>query len=101
MAAGTEDADTLQAQIRALGEEVRKLTAMLAETGEAGAAELRAALSGKAEEWAGLADDIAHRAGKRARSDMEAIERHIAERPLQSALIALILGLMLGALMRR
>lgn len=98
---GSKTSDDLAAQMKALGDEVTSLMALVRELAEGAANSSKGAAREKADEIAEQMGDLKRKATESVRTEIEAIEKHIEEKPLKSALVAFLIGLFLGALMRR
>jgi ElaB/YqjD/DUF883 family membrane-anchored ribosome-binding protein len=93
MAEKTE-AGEIQAQIRTLGDEIARLAALVKDLAQSRAGTL-------GDELAAASQEIGEKARAAMRDEVAAIEKQIVEKPLQSTLIALVAGLVLGAILRR
>lgn len=87
--------------MKALGSDIAELTGLLQKLAGNTASDLLETAETKARTAAGRAGDLVGQAEERARAEVGSLERHIAEKPLQSALIALLIGLVFGAMSRR
>ena len=95
------DANDVKAQIKTLSNDVAELTGLMQKLVGTTASGLFDAAETKAHQTAERAGDLADRAEALARAEVGSLERHISEKPLQSALIALLIGLVFGAMSRR
>jgi len=91
----------IEDQVRQIRSDIAELTKALRKLAEAKAGEAGAAAQDEAERLAQRARAMADSAQGKAREATEALEDHIKEKPIQSALIALVIGLLFGALSRR
>ncbi len=95
------DAEDVEAQVRVLKEDVATLTQLLKEIGETKTAEARDAAMARAQEVIDGSARAVHAARAHALETTQSIESRIAEKPLQSTMIALGIGVALGWLSRR
>lgn len=99
--AGSKETEELKAQIKTLSDDVGVLTKMLKDLAESAAGDLGDDVRAKVEEMAGRAGKLRREASDKARAEADSIVQHIAEKPVQSALIALLIGIIFGAMTRR
>lgn len=90
------DVEDLKAQFRQLADDVAKLSEILQGLAHGAAEDARES----ARAYAGEARDMAGRMSDTAGAELEALERMIARKPLQSAALALVAGLVVGRLWR-
>lgn len=88
-------------QISQIRKDIAELTAVLSGLVETKASDLKAAAEGEAEHLVQRTREMADAAQDKTREATEALENHIKEKPIQSALIALTIGLVFGMLSRR
>ena len=93
-----EDIDAQVAQIR---EDVAQLTKLLGDLAGTKVEAAKARAAGEAEALMGRAKARAEDARHRVEDAAGGLERYIEEKPLQSAMIALLAGLVIGILTRR
>ena len=91
----------VQGQFKEVTDEVAALAEMLKEIAASKGEDVRAAAGERLEEIARRAQLLAEKAKTRTRSEFASIEQKITEKPLQSALIAFVLGWLIGMLTRR
>ncbi len=102
MAANTRSkAEAVHEQVSDVADEVVALAAMMKDLAASTGEDMRGAAGEKLAEIARRSQALADRARSRTQSEIAALEHAITEKPLQSALIALVVGLVLGALLRR
>ena len=97
-APGPEDIEAQVAQIR---DDVATLTRLLGELAGAKVDEAKGLALDEAEAVIGRARRTAEAARDRAQGAAHSIESYIEEKPVQSAMIALVAGLFIGLLTRR
>jgi ElaB/YqjD/DUF883 family membrane-anchored ribosome-binding protein len=95
---GTGD---IEAQMRKLGDEIAKLTDLLARDLKETASDAKGKVGAKAEALSRAAHAAAEGMSERAKGELHEIERKIAEKPVQSAIIAFLAGLLIGGILRR
>lgn len=95
------EAADIEAQIAALKENVSVLTAMLKDLAEATASDLGGKTAETAEGIAQRTRDMSKQASDRVQSEVAALERQMSEHPIQTTVIAFLIGLVFGALTRR
>ena len=93
--------EDVQDQIKEVTDEVAALAGMLKDIAVTAGGDLRGAASERLEEVARRSQALADRAKSTARSELASIEQKITEKPVQSALVAFAVGLLLGLLTRR
>lgn len=91
----------VQEQVSDVADEVVALAAMMKDLAATTGEDLRGAAGEKLAEIARRSQALADRAKSKTHSEIAALEHAITEKPVQSALIALVVGLLLGALLRR
>jgi ElaB/YqjD/DUF883 family membrane-anchored ribosome-binding protein len=102
MAANTRSkTEAIQDQVSDVTDEVAALAAMLKDLAASTGEDLRGAAGEKLAEISRRSQALADRAKAKAQSEIASLEKAITEKPVQSALIALVVGLVLGALLRR
>ena len=94
-------AEAVQEQVSDVADEVVALAAMMKDLATTTGADLHGAAGEKLAEIARRSQSLADRAKTKTQSEIAALEKAITEKPVQSALIALVVGLVLGALLRR
>ena len=95
---GTGD---IEEQIKVIRDDVSKLTKILMELGEDKVSEAMKTARGEAEDLFNRSRRMAGEASDRARQTAGTVEDYIAEKPFQSALIALLVGFLIGSTSRR
>jgi len=95
---GTGD---IEEQIKVIRDDVSKLTKILMELGEDKVSEAMKTARGEAEDLFDRSRRMAGQATDRARQTAGTVEDYIAEKPFQSALIALLIGFLIGSTSRR
>jgi ElaB/YqjD/DUF883 family membrane-anchored ribosome-binding protein len=93
--------EAIQEQISDVTDEVAALAAMMKDLAASTGEDLKGAAGEKLAEIARRSQVLADRAKAKTKSEIATLEQAITDKPLQSALIALIAGLVLGALLRR
>jgi ElaB/YqjD/DUF883 family membrane-anchored ribosome-binding protein len=93
--------DDLERQFQVIREDIVKLSRLLREIGENKAGEKRDAALAEAEALLDRSRAMLDEGRLRARQATESIEDHIREKPVQSALIALGIGFLVGIITRR
>lgn len=91
----------VQAQLTALADNIAQLTGLVRDLTQGKTSATGEDLAGKLGEFAAASHDLGDKAREAMRDEVAAIERQIVEKPLQSALIAFVAGLVLGAILRR
>jgi ElaB/YqjD/DUF883 family membrane-anchored ribosome-binding protein len=91
----------VQRQFKEVTDEVAALADMLKDIAASKGEEARAAAGERLEELARRAQVLAEKAKSRTQSELSSLEQKITEKPVQSALIAFVIGLLLGILTRR
>jgi ElaB/YqjD/DUF883 family membrane-anchored ribosome-binding protein len=91
----------VQSQFKEVTDEVAALADMLKDIAASKGEDVRAAAGERLEEIARRAQVLAGKARAKTQSEFASIEQKITEKPLQSALIAFVIGLLLGILTRR
>jgi ElaB/YqjD/DUF883 family membrane-anchored ribosome-binding protein len=97
-AAKPEDIEAQVAQIR---DDIATLTRLLGELAGTKVDEAKGFAMHEAEAVIGTARKKAHEARERVQGAAGSIEAYIEEKPMQSAMIALVAGLLIGLLSRR
>jgi ElaB/YqjD/DUF883 family membrane-anchored ribosome-binding protein len=97
----TVHAKDVQGQVKEVTDEVAALAEMLKEIAADTGEQLQGAAGEKLEEIARRSQALAEKAKSRTKSEIASLEQKITEKPLQSALIAFAIGLLLGVLTRR
>jgi ElaB/YqjD/DUF883 family membrane-anchored ribosome-binding protein len=93
--------EAIQDQVSDVTDEVAALAAMMKDLATSTGEDLRGAAGEKLAEIARRSQALADRAKTKTQSEIASLEKAITEKPVQSALIALVVGLVLGALLRR
>lgn len=94
-------AGDVNAQLKTIREDVAKLAELMRDLAGQKADEAKRAAGEEAEKLAGRSRQAAEAAAERARQAAGSVEDYIAEKPVQSALIALLVGVFIGSLSRR
>lgn len=95
---GRED---LEQQFRLIGDDVAELSKLLKKVGEAKASEAREVALAEANDLLERSRERLDEGVKRARGAVASVEDQIREKPVQSALIALGVGFLVGVMTRR
>lgn len=95
------DKKDVQDQLREVTDEVTALAEMLKDIAATAGDDLRGAAGERLEEVARRSQALVEKAKTKTQSELAAIEEKISEKPVQSALIAFVIGLLLGSLTRR
>ncbi len=93
--------EDIEAQVAQIREDIAKLTALLGDLAGTKAGEARDLAREEAEALIGRAKAGAGEARRRVEGAAGSIEHYIEEKPVQSAMIALLAGVVLGLLTRR
>jgi ElaB/YqjD/DUF883 family membrane-anchored ribosome-binding protein len=93
--------EDIEAQVAQIREDIAKLTQLLGEVVGAKAEEAKGRASEGAEALIGRAKKRADDARHRVEDAATGIEQYIEERPIQSAMMALLAGIVIGLLTRR
>lgn len=93
--------DDVQAQVKQIREDITTLTKLLKELAEDKAGTARDSAIAEANALLGQTREAADRARARAHATAGSVEDYIAEKPVQSALIALVAGIAIGLFSRR
>lgn len=102
MASSTRSkAEGVQDQVSDVADEVVALAAMMKDLAASTGEDLRGAAGEKLDEIARRSQALADKAKSKTQSEIASLEKSITEKPVQSALVALVVGLILGALLRR
>lgn len=91
----------VQGQFKEVTDEVAALADMLRDIAASKGEDVRAAAGERLEEIARRAHSLAEKAKAKTQSEFASLEQKITEKPVQSALIAFVIGLLLGILTRR
>ncbi|WP_109464094.1 DUF883 family protein [Albibacillus kandeliae] len=94
----TED---LQAQLKLLGDDVAGLKDILRDLAKNSAQQVSADAKARADEAQKYLLDLADKTKGAAKSEIDSLEKTIANKPLQATFIALLAGLLIGRLTRR
>lgn len=97
----TPTATDVEEQFKTIRDDILKLTTLLKELSENKAGEARKAAQDQAEELLKRSKDVAEEATAKAKEAAGSVEDYISEKPVQSALIALLVGIFIGSLSRR
>lgn len=95
------DRGDVEEQLRVIRDDVATLTELLKELGQSRSEEAREAVFARASELRAAGEKAADAARARAESGTASVERAISENPIQSALLALGAGVLLGWMSRR
>ena len=95
------DAGDIEEQIRTIREDVSKLSKLIIGLGEDTLSDAVKTAREEAEELLGRSKRMADDATQRARKTAGTVEDYIAEKPFQSAMIALLVGFLIGSMSRR
>lgn len=93
--------DDVEEQIKQIRDDISNLTGLLKELAEDRAGDLRDTAVAEAQALVGQGRQAADRARVQAHEAADSIEQYIVQKPLQSALIALGAGLLIGLVSRR
>ena len=91
----------VESQIKEIRSDMAKLTELLGEVAGARIDATKAAAKDEAEHLLKRSREMADSAQGKAREATESVESYIKEKPIQSALIALAVGIIFGAFSRR
>ena len=94
----TED---VEAQIKTIRDDVATLTSLLKDLAEDRLEGAKNAVHEDADELLRKSRDATRQAGQSARQATSSMEQYITEKPVQSTLIALLVGIVIGSLSRR
>ena len=95
------ETEELKAQLKTLRDDVVALTGLLREIGESTAGDFSETIKSKMEDVSRRSAEARDKARERTREQVGALEHQIAEKPIQSALIAFLVGAVLGGMIRR
>ncbi|MCB1491444.1 MAG: DUF883 family protein [Rhodobiaceae bacterium] len=95
------DIKDVEEQIKEIRAEMANLGALLKDVAGAKASEARGVVQGHADDLIRKGRDAARDATERAKGVATTLEDHIVEKPVQSALIALLVGVVIGSFGRR
>jgi len=95
------DVADLEEQLKALRTDVATLADLLKGAAQHKVAETGKAIHDQTDDLVRRGKEVAEGATLRARGAVTSIEEQIAEKPVQSALIALLVGLVIGSMGRR
>jgi len=103
MAASSDrhDAEDIEQQFQVIREDIATLTRLLKEVGESKAGDTRDAALAEATELLEKSRRALEEGRDRARATAAPVEHYINEKPMQSALIALGVGFLVGLMSRR
>jgi ElaB/YqjD/DUF883 family membrane-anchored ribosome-binding protein len=96
-----ENVVELEEQLKALRKDVASLASLIAGQAEATMSRSAKSVRSEAEELLNTTRAASDAAAKKTREAVDSIEAHIAEKPVQSVLVALLVGFLVGALSRR
>lgn len=91
----------LKAQLKTLSDDVAALNGLIRDLVEATADDFRETIKEKVDDVSRLSKEAKDKARQRTEEKVGALEHHIAEKPLQSALIAFLIGALFGGMTRR
>ncbi len=94
-------ATDVEDQIKTIRDDIATLTTLLQGLAGAKAGEARKAVKDEADDLLKRSRETADEARARARQAAGSVEEYVSEKPLQSALIALLVGIFIGSLSRR
>lgn len=97
---GPDTAD-IEAQMKAIREDVAELSRLMKEAGDAKLGKLSASAKAEAERLVGESKETLEDIEKQVKQTASSVEDYVAKKPLQSALIALLVGLFIGSMSRR
>ena len=95
------DTDDIEAQVQQIRADISTLTRLLTEVAGAKAEQTKDIALDQAEELIRKSKARALAAQHQAEDAFHSVERHIEQKPVQSATIALLVGLMIGWISRR
>ena len=98
---GDTSASDIEAQITTIRQDISKLTEMMKDLGREKVSEARSTAQAEAAELLGRTRKAADDAADKARAKVASIEDYIVEKPVQSTIMALLIGMVLGAMSRR
>lgn len=88
-------------QIKTIREDISRLTKLMMQLGEDKVSEAKKTVRDEADDLLKRSKHAAEEAAETAKAKVAPIEDYIVEKPVQSALIALLVGIFLGSLSRR
>ena len=88
-------------QIKQIRKDISKLTALLGDLASAQVEATKTSAKAEAENLLQRSREVADTAEGKVKDATESVESYIKEKPVQSALIALVIGILFGALSRR
>jgi ElaB/YqjD/DUF883 family membrane-anchored ribosome-binding protein len=94
-------ATDVEEQFKTIRDDISKLTTLLKELSKNKVGEARKAAQDEVEGLLKRSKDVAEEATAKAKEAAGSVEDYISEKPVQSALIALLVGIFIGSLSRR
>lgn len=91
----------VEAQIKEIRSDIEKLTELLGELAGSHLDATKASAKDEVDHLLKRSRELGDKAQGKARETTESVESYIKEKPIQSALIALVVGVLFGALSRR
>lgn len=98
---GQTTASDVEEQIKTIRDDITKLTRMMVDLGEGRAADAAKMAQSEAEEIIGHAKRVAGETADKARQKAASAEDFVVQKPIQSAFIALLVGIFIGSMSRR
>lgn len=97
----TPTSGDIEDQIKTIRDDIGTLTGLLKQVMEDKAGDAKASAKQEAEDLLKRSQEAADEATRKVRQAAGSVEDYIAERPVQSTLIALLIGLFIGSMSRR
>lgn len=95
------DGSDIEAQIQTIRDDISTLTKLLRDVADNKFSEARETARAEAEDVLKRTRQAAGEASEKAKDSVESIEAYIAQKPVQSTLIALLVGIFIGSVTRR
>ena len=92
---------SIEQQIKTIRDDISTLTKLIKGIGEEKVSDAMNSARGRAEQLFSGSRRIAEQASDRTRKTAGSVEDYIAEKPFQSAMIALLVGFLMGTMSRR
>ena len=93
--------DDVEDQIKVIKEDIAQLTKLIKELGEERYGEAAKAAREQVDDWMNKSREKVDEASEQVKAKAASIEDYVVEKPVQSAFIALLIGLLFGSMMRR
>lgn len=94
-------ASDIEDQFKTIREDISRLTKLMTQFGEEFLADASDAAAEQSGDWINRSRRKAGETGRKVREKAASVEDYVVEKPVQSAVIALLIGLVLGSMSRR